>query len=225
MAKYFYAVRKGNAPGVYISWSECEREVKGFKGAEYKKFKTRDEALAFVENKDISLIGEDKKELYGKKENFEKEIKEELEIESLDDDEMVSYVDGSFHLPSMTFSYGAVIITNKGIETFKGIDRDKELAKMRNVSGELKGAMVAMEIARERGYKKLSLSYDYAGIEKWARGEWKTNKSGTRAYKAFYDSIKDDLQVKFIKVAAHTGVKYNELADSLAKEAINESLI
>ncbi len=85
--------------------------------------------------------------------------------------------------------------------------------------------MVAMEIAIERGYKKLFLSYDYAGIEKWALGEWKTNKAGTRAYKTFYDSIKDELQVKFIKVPAHSGVKYNELADSLAKEAINEALI
>lgn len=221
MAKYFYGVRKGNAPGVYSSWSECEREVKGFKGAEYKKFKTYDEAFAFVEDKDISFIGENKKELYEKKENIEKEI----EIENLQDDQMISYVDGSFHLPSMTFSYGAVIITRDGIETFKGIDRDEELAKMRNVSGELKGAMVAMKIAIERGYKKLFLSYDYAGIEKWALGEWKTNKAGTRAYKTFYDSIKDELQVKFIKVPAHSGVKYNELADSLAKEAINEALI
>ena len=57
------------------------------------------------------------------------------------------------------------------------------------------------------------------------RSEWKTNKSGTQAYKAFYDAIKDDLKVEFIKVPAHSGVKYNELADSLAKDAINESLI
>lgn len=221
MAKYFYAVRRGNAPGVYTSWSECEREVKGFKGAEYKKFKSYDEALDFLGNKALSLIGEDKKRLYGKKAEPEREIEEE----SLQDDQMLSYVDGSFHLPSMTFSYGAVIITRDGIETFKGIDRDEELAKMRNVSGELKGAMVAMEIAIERGYKKLSLCYDYAGIEKWALGEWKTNKAGTQAYKAFYDAIKDHLKVEFIKVPAHSGVKYNELADSLAKDAINESLI
>ena len=38
-------------------------------------------------------------------------------------------------------------------------------------------------------------------------------------YKKFYDEIKDKLEVKFIKVEAHTGVKYNELVDKLAKEA------
>ena len=29
MAKYFYAVRTGNAPGIYNTWSECEREEIG----------------------------------------------------------------------------------------------------------------------------------------------------------------------------------------------------
>lgn len=219
MAKYFYAVRIGNAPGVYNTWSECEREVKGFKGAQYKKFKTYEEALSFVENKTVVSLKDniDRKEL--------KEETEEIKEEAISEDEMVSYVDGSFDLSSMTFSYGVVIITSEGIETFKGMDRDIELAKMRNVSGELKAAMVAMDIAIDKGYKKLSLHYDYAGIEKWARGEWKTNKAGTRAYKEYYDSIKKKIDVRFVKVAAHTGIKYNELADKLAKEAIIESLI
>ena len=37
MAKW-YAVRKGNNPGVYTSWADCERQVKGFSGAEFKSF-------------------------------------------------------------------------------------------------------------------------------------------------------------------------------------------
>lgn len=49
----------------------------------------------------------------------------------------------------------------------------------------------------------------------------KTNKPGTRAYKEFYDSIKDRLDVRFIKVLAHSGVEYNEEADSLAKKELS----
>ena len=43
-----YAVAAGRAPGIYSTWAECERQVKGFSGAKFKSFKTRDEAVAFV---------------------------------------------------------------------------------------------------------------------------------------------------------------------------------
>lgn len=65
----------------------------------------------------------------------------------------------------------------------------------------------------------MKLCYDYAGIEHWAKGEWKCNKKGTIDYKAFYDSVKDRLAVTFVKIEAHTGVEGNERADTLAKEA------
>ena len=42
-------------------------------------------------------------------------------------------------------------------------------------------------------------------------------KKGTKEYKKFYDSIKDKLNIKFVKVKAHSGDKYNEEADRLAK--------
>lgn len=44
----FYAVASGRRSGVYGSWAECEEQVKGFKNAKYKKFKTRQEADQFV---------------------------------------------------------------------------------------------------------------------------------------------------------------------------------
>jgi ribonuclease HI len=44
----FYVVWRGHQPGVYESWAECQRQVAGFAGAEYKSFARRDEAeLAF----------------------------------------------------------------------------------------------------------------------------------------------------------------------------------
>ena len=65
----------------------------------------------------------------------------------------------------------------------------------------------------------LDLYYDYEGIEKWCTGEWKTNKRGTIDYKEYYNSVKDVLDVRFIKVKGHSGDKYNDMADSLAKAA------
>ncbi|HBV47580.1 MAG TPA: ribonuclease HI, partial [Lactobacillus sp.] len=43
----------------------------------------------------------------------------------------------------------------------------------------------------------------------------------TKRYAAFVEQIikKEGLQVQFQKISAHTGVKFNERADQLAKQA------
>lgn len=197
----YYAVKKGRNPGIYHTWGECSNQVIGYKGASYKKFHSYDEALDFMEGHKTATI------------NTKNEIK---------DDEMIAYVDGSFSVDANIYSYGIVIITKDGKETFNGYGNDLDLAQMRNVSGELKGAVEAIQLAVDRHMKRLYLHYDYAGIEKWATGEWKTNKNGTKMYKEFYDKMKDQIDIVFIKVKAHSGVEYNEEADGLAKKAIAE---
>jgi ribonuclease HI len=42
----YYAVWKGRRIGVYSSWEECERQVKGYVGAEFKAFDSRAEATS-----------------------------------------------------------------------------------------------------------------------------------------------------------------------------------
>ena len=43
----FYAVRRGRTPGVYLTWAECEEQVKGVSN-DYKRFDTEDEALSYA---------------------------------------------------------------------------------------------------------------------------------------------------------------------------------
>ncbi|CAF1134165.1 unnamed protein product [Adineta ricciae] len=47
----FYAVRKGKKTGIYNTWPECQKQVNGFSGAQYKKFDTYGEAQDFVDGK------------------------------------------------------------------------------------------------------------------------------------------------------------------------------
>jgi ribonuclease HI len=52
----FYVVWKGRKTGVFDSWEECNAQIKGFAGAEFKSFKTRamaDEAFGSDSNKFI----------------------------------------------------------------------------------------------------------------------------------------------------------------------------
>jgi ribonuclease HI len=51
MAKQkYYVVWKGRKPGIYTSWAECEAQVKGYAGAEYKSFPNSDMAEAAFGN-------------------------------------------------------------------------------------------------------------------------------------------------------------------------------
>ncbi len=94
------------------------------------------------------------------------------------------------------------------------------LADMRNVAGEIAGAQRAMEFAIENKAKRVIIYYDYEGIEKWCTGAWKARKEGTQLYVKAYEKLKEKIEIEFVKVAAHTGNKYNEEADILAKKAL-----
>jgi ribonuclease HI len=103
---------------------------------------------------------------------------------------------------------------------FHGKYDDAELASMRNVAGEIMGAQAAMQYAVREGLDAITIYHDYEGIAKWALGEWKTNKAGTKAYKEFYQQISSQVKIRFVKVAGHSGDKYNDMADALAKQAL-----
>ena len=198
MAEKFYAVKRGLKTGVFSTWEECSASVKGYSGAVYKSFKTRQEALGFLNG---SACVE--------------------ENESAEDNNGVKiYVDGSYHAETEEFSYGMVVLDGGKEEKYSQKFQDKELASMRNVAGEIKGAEAAMQYALDHGLTEIAIYHDYEGIARWPLGEWKTNKEGTRAYKEFYDRACRQVKIRFVKVTGHSNDKYNDMADKLAKEAL-----
>jgi ribonuclease HI len=199
MAKKFYAVRKGKTPGIYTSWDLCRAQVHGFSGAEYKSFPTREAAGKYMEpDRDRTV---------------------EKGSGAPEPGVLVAYVDGSYK-GGPEFSYGMVLLAADGERHFCEKLQDTGLAKMRNVAGEIKGAEAAMRYALEHGFQRLIIYHDYEGIARWCQGDWKTNRDGTKAYKAFYDSICGKVDISFVKVEGHSGDKYNDLADALAKKAL-----
>ena len=49
MKKKYYVVWKGVQPGIYTSWTDCQLQIKNFKGALYKSFQTKEEAEKALE--------------------------------------------------------------------------------------------------------------------------------------------------------------------------------
>lgn len=41
----YYVVWQGNEPGIYDSWPKCQEQIKGYPGAKYKAFKSKEEAV------------------------------------------------------------------------------------------------------------------------------------------------------------------------------------
>ena len=182
-------------PGIYGSWDECRAQVDGFPGAEFKGFATKEEACDY-----LGISYEESYEV----------ISDCLEI----------YVDGSYDAVTNTFSYGMVVLKEGYEYTFSEKLEDEEMAKMHNVAGEIKGAEAAMRYAVDNNEKRLVIYHDYEGIAKWCTREWKASKPGTQAYRDYYDSVKEKVNIQFVKVKGHSNNKYNEMADKLAKKAL-----
>ena len=198
MAKKYYAVKKGRTTGIFTEWSECEAQIKGFSGAQYCGFATKKEANIYLGLEDT----EDKRELPP-------------------EDTLYAYVDGSYNIETKAYGYGIVLLFPDGkTAEMSGSDNKESAASMRNVAGELKGSFLSMQYAVNNRFKSLVIYHDYEGISKWAEHIWKANLPETQAYSQFCDKIREQINLKFVKVEAHTGVELNERADILAKAAV-----
>ncbi|CAG8539040.1 33054_t:CDS:2, partial [Racocetra persica] len=52
----YYAVRKGRKPGIYLTWEECESQVKGFSDAKYQRFSLKTDAENFINDKKETVV-------------------------------------------------------------------------------------------------------------------------------------------------------------------------
>ena len=173
-----------------MTWAECQKQVTGFSGAEFKSFSTMEEAQAFAG------------------------------VSAPASAQVIAYVDGSYRSDTGEFSYGMVILKDGEEHTFCEKMTDKELALMHNVAGEIKGSEAAMQYAVDHNIPEITIYHDYEGIAKWCTGAWKATKPGTSAYQAFYREAMKKVKVHFVKVKGHSNDKYNDMADQLAKKAL-----
>lgn len=206
--KKIYAVRKGHKTGLFNTWAECQKATAGYSGAEFRGFTEKEEALAFLNMETTKTVSEDKS-------------KEAAGVVEVPENMVIAYVDGSFEKSIGRYAFGCVLLTPDGQEIREsGSGSDPAGVAIRNVAGEMLGAMNAVKWAQENGYPAVEIRYDYEGVEKWVTGVWRAKTPLTSKYAVHMQEAGKKIQISFCKVAAHTGNHYNEEADQLAKSAL-----
>jgi ribonuclease HI len=209
MAKKVYAIQFGFDPKKNIkienvivnTWDECLVYVKGVKGAKYKSFEKIDDAKSYLNEGNRMLKKSD--------ENYPKDC-------------LHAYVDGSYNSSDGRYSYGVVCVTNNVVEYIESnAAKDISEKNVRQIAGELKGAVRAVEYALIQKQTKIVLFHDYEGIAHHATGAWdRKEDSSMQYYNKMQNLMNSGIEVIFVKVDSHTGDLFNELVDEKCKECL-----
>lgn len=207
--KTYYAIEAGGEKHIFATWPECKkfRDAHPSK-ARYKGFRTLEEATAFLDPSG------------GAGQGTSNDNPLAIADSAMRGRTAVAYSDGSFNTATGTWGYGALLFPiNDPEDLLYYTGSGKDGASSRNVTGEIHGAVRAIQEAIVLGYKNVVVRYDYAGIEMWATGRWKANLPVTIWYQSKIQKLGKKIRIFFEKVDAHTGEKYNELVDGIAKHA------
>lgn len=214
-SKKFYAIAVGKKPGIYTSWPAAHTQVKGFPGAKYKGFQTRQEAEQWLENppthaptapgaraaKKISMAPADTSPKPG---------------------EITIYTDGGARFNPGPGGYGVVQIYNGETKELSGGFKHTTNNRM-----ELMGCIVALRDLEHRDKPVTVYSdsqYVVNGITKgWAKGwrkrGWiKSNKQPAINPDLWAELLElvEGLNIIFRWVKGHAGHPQNERCDELA---------
>lgn len=240
MSNKYYAVKVGKKPGIYKTWDECKEQVNKFPGAIYKSFKTLEEAekfsgvkTSFNENKNNKLNNSAKKADIKKEGDLKpirssanvKYFEKYIEPETIKDDfDFIAFVDGSYDRVSKTFGSGVAVLDlkNDTIEEFKVAGNDKW--DQWNIVGEIEASKFAIKLGYEKELNKICIYHDLKNIALWASGSWQAKNEYTQDYVRYVEKYSENMEITFIKVKGHSCNKYNDIADRLAREAIEEYL-
>jgi len=193
----YYAVKVGKAPGIYENWQECREQINHYSGAVFKSFEDRAAAEAF-------LLSDDKPA-----------INEALPL---------AYIDGSYSKNNSLYSWGGYIYAGGKYHILQGTGNNPEYLPDRNIAGEAIGALQVLHTAQRLDIAEINLYYDYAGLEQWPLDKWRATTALSKYYKDYAQLMSSFIKVNYIKVAGHSGIYGNEIADLLAKEAAGAHL-
>ena len=132
---------------------------------------------------------------------------------------MDAYVDGSFRMKTIGWGY-VLVQDDKPVYAEHGAI--SSFPESRNITGECYSVIKLLEYCNINNIKSVHITYDYMGLEKWAKGEWQCKTAISKWYRDSYNTLvmEKGITVTWNKVKGHTGNKWNEVADKVAKTGV-----
>lgn len=243
----FYAVAKGRVPGIYTTWTECEAQVTGFNSAKYRKFNTRPEAWAFVND---TVPGTSSNETGLKRESDGVQAgtsSKKSKIDSLKNREIVGlktfgkysfpvdndgfvhvYTDGSCEANGSVIAcagLGVYFMDGHALNTAQAVK-----GRPTNNSGEIQAAILALQLVKKHDIQKLQINTDSmyliqavtSWMPTWKKKKWQKTQGGELKnlvdFQELDKHLTPNIEVRWNHVAGHAGIIGNEKADKLARE-------
>ncbi|GFT26969.1 ribonuclease H1 [Nephila pilipes] len=211
--KTFYAVHKGKCPGVYKTWTDCEKQIKDFMKPWFKKFSSEDEALEFVKNGKV--------------------IKKIVVPEHGPDKFVTVFTDGASSCNGQEEARAGI-----GVYWGPGNELNTSMrlpGRQTNNRAEIFAAVHALRQAKTLGIKNLRLYTDSqfvikgitSWIDKWKENNW-TSASGKPVINKedfmALDNARQDINVDWCYVKGHSNNPGNVEADKLAVAGCSKSI-
>jgi len=223
--KKIYAVKQGRKPGIYKEWfgpQGAEVQIKGFAGARFKGFPSREEAETWMQELSGSGTSTVPRE---KSSRHAKAVSEATAMPpaAASGEEVVIYTDGGCRNNPGPGGYGVVLLHEGSRQELSG-----GYAKTTNNRMELTACIKGLEaLARKQSVIVFSDSqYVVNGIEKgwarkWKKNDWKRTEREMAENSDLWAQLLDACdkhEVKFKWVRGHDGNRENERCDVLAVE-------
>lgn len=226
----FYVVWRGLTPGIYTSWPDAEKQVKGVAGARYKSFPTQGEAEAALQ----SGPGKTSRAKTTSKDAKSRTSADKVKERAPRWHEVDIYCDGACDPNPGPAGTGLAVYRDHTLsELWYGLFNPAGT----NNTAELQGLLYALTLAKtavdEGRQTAIHCDSRYAidCVTKWAFG-WQsrgwTRKTGQimnlsliQDAHALYVALVDNITV--LHVPAHAGIEGNELADRMSVLAIQKA--
>lgn len=144
---------------------------------------------------------------------------EEVEFEQIKNNKGYEiYVDGSHINGKVGYAF-VVLKDGRKIKESFGIVTGEPYTLHHQVGGEIKAVEEALAWCEQNGIKEVTIYHDFLNLEKWATGEFETNNKLTTDYQKYVQN--SNVKIYWEKVPGHSGVKWNEYVDKLARGMVS----